>query len=224
MIVPRLKRFNVLPGRIDEMVGLAEQSFSYPLLVRTVADHDAHNLLLVEDRAALRETFTSLKEPQVYLIQYVGATRLKGCHRRLRAAFVEGVPVLMRADYGRHWIVKGRKWAAHRELYRSHPDILADANDIVARPDARLGPAAMAALDTIGRAVPLDIFCLDFDVDEAGRLVFFEANPSANLFSNAPAEIDYPRSADARLLELIERLLHARAEAGTAVVQAAEER
>jgi hypothetical protein len=72
----------------------------------------------------------------------------------------------------------------------------------------------MAALDAIGRAIPLDIFCLDFDVDESGRVVFFEANPSANMFSNAPAEIDYPASADARLQELIERLLHARAEAG----------
>ena len=221
MIVPRLKRFNVLPGRIDEMVRLAEESFTYPLLVRTVADHDAHNLLLVEDRASLREAFTSLKEPQVYLIQYVGATRLKGCHRRLRAAFVEGVPVLMRADYGRDWIVKGRKWTAQQDLYRSHPDLLADADDIVARPDARLGPAAMAALDAIGRAVPLDIFCLDFDLDESGRLVFFEANACANLFSNAPAEMDYPRSADAHLLELIERLLHARAGAGPASADAA---
>jgi Flp pilus assembly protein TadD len=214
MVVPRLKRFNVLPGRIDEMVRLAEQSFDYPLLVRTVRDHDAHNLVRVEDRTSLREAFTNMKEPQVYLIQDVGATRLKGCHRRLRASFVEGVPVLMRADYHRHWIVKGRKWPAQQQLYRNHPDILADANDIVARPDVRLGSAAMAALGAIGRAIPLDIFCLDFDVDESGRVVFFEANPSANMFSNAPAEIDYPASADARLQELIERLLHARAEAG----------
>jgi tetratricopeptide (TPR) repeat protein len=221
MIVPRLKRFNVLPGRTDEMVRLAEEAFTYPLLVRTVADHDAQNLVLVADRSALRESLTGLKEPQAYLIQYVGATRLKGCHRRLRAAFVEGVPVLMRADYGRHWIVRGRKWAEHRDLYRSHPDLLADADDIVARPEARLGAVAMAALDAIGRTVPLDIFCLDFDVDESGRLVLFEANACANLFSNAPAEIDYPPSADALLLELIERLLHARAEAGATSAKAA---
>ena len=220
MIVPRLKRFNVLPGRIDEMVRLAEEAFTYPLLVRTVAHHDAHNLVFVADRASLQETLTGLKEPQAYLIQYVGATRLKGCHRRLRAAFVEGVPVLMRADYGLHWIVRGRKWAEHQELYRSHPDILADANDMVARPEARLGAAAMGALDAIGRTVPLDIFCLDFDVDESGQLVFFEANPCANLFSNAPAEIDYPPLADAHLQELIERLLHAMAEAGSTSAKA----
>jgi hypothetical protein len=58
MVVPRLKRFNVLHDRIDEMVRLAEQSFDYPLLVRTVRDHDAHNLVRVLDRTSLREAFT----------------------------------------------------------------------------------------------------------------------------------------------------------------------
>jgi tetratricopeptide (TPR) repeat protein len=221
MIVPRIKRFNMLPGRIDEIVRLAEQSFAYPLLVRTITDHDALNIAFVEGRASLREALSRLKQPQVYLIQYLGAARLKGCHRRLRAAFVEGVPVIMRADYDRHWIVQGRKRAARQEFYRSHPDLLADADDIVARPAARLGAAAMETLEAIGRAIPLDIFGLDFDVDESGRLVFFEANASMNLFSNAPTEMDYPASADALLLASIERLLHVRAETGAAPAAAA---
>ena len=82
----------------------------------------------------------------------------------------------------------------------------------------------MAALEAIGRAIPLDIFGVDFDVDESGRLILFEANASMNLFSNAPPDMDYPASADATLLARIERVLHARAQSGAASVRAAEAR
>lgn len=216
MVVPLIKRFNVLPGRIDEMIRLAEQSFTYPLIVRTVRDHMAQNVTLIENRAALQETLLRLQVPQIYLIQYVGATRHKGYHRLLRATFVDGVPLVSRAEYDTHWIVRARWRKERQEFYRRHLDLLADANDIVTRPHARLGEAAMATLDAIGRAIPLDIFGLDFDVDDFGRVLYFEANANMNLFSSAPADLDYPPSADALLLERIERLLHARGEAGTA--------
>jgi hypothetical protein len=129
----------------------------------------------------------------------------------MRAAFVEGVPLVVRADYQSDWLVKGRERAYKQQFYRNHPDLMADANDIVSRPDERLGTVAMTTLEKIGRAVPLDIFGLDFDVDDCGRIVFFEANATMNLFSTAPTEFDYPSSADATLLQRIETLLDRRA-------------
>ena len=55
--------------------------------------------------------------------------------------------------------------------------------------------------------VPLDIFGVDFDVDADGRLMFFEANATMNLLSNAPAHMDYPPSAEREFLAAVDRLL-----------------
>jgi Flp pilus assembly protein TadD/glutathione synthase/RimK-type ligase-like ATP-grasp enzyme len=218
LVTPRFKRLVLDLDRLDEIVALTEQSFAYPMIVRTVADQQSMNITLVENRQALQETLQQMQptQPQVYVIQFAGVPHKNGCYRKLRAAFVEGVPVVMRADYARHWVVQGRKWPAVQELYRDHPDLLADADDIVRRPHIRLGPHALTTLQTIGRLLPLEIFGVDFDVDESGRVVFFEANASMNLFSNAPAELDYPPSADATLLEYIEALLHRRSDAAAA--------
>jgi glutathione synthase/RimK-type ligase-like ATP-grasp enzyme len=218
VVTPRLKRVVLDPDRLDEIVALTEQSFTYPVIVRTVADQQSVNMTLVEDRQSLRETFQQMQptQPQVYVIQYAGAPHKNGCYRILRAAFVEGVPVVMRADYDDRWIVQGRKWPAVQEFYRRHPDLLADADDIVRRPHIRLGASALAALAAIGRLLPLDICGVDFDLDDAGRIVFFEANASMNLFSTAPAELDYPPSADATLLEYVEALLHRRSDSAAA--------
>jgi len=65
-----------------------------------------------------------------------------------------------------------------------------------------LGAAAMATLEAIGRAFPLDVFGLDFDVDDSGSVVFFEANASMNLFPHPLAEeLAYPPSSEARVSE-----------------------
>jgi glutathione synthase/RimK-type ligase-like ATP-grasp enzyme/Flp pilus assembly protein TadD len=216
VVAPRLKRFNLHAGRLEEVIRLAEEAFTYPVIVRTVMDHAAANVFFVTDRPSLQEALSQLNQPQIYVIQYVGTPRWRGYYRKMRAAFVEGVPLVVRADYQGDWLVKGREREYKQEFYRNHPDLMSDANDIVSRPHARLGAAAMTALEKIGRAVPLDIFGLDFDVDDGGRIVFFEANATMNLFSTAPAEFDYPRSADATLLEYVEALLKRRAALATA--------
>jgi tetratricopeptide (TPR) repeat protein len=214
MVVPRVKRLNVLPGRMDEVVRLAEESFSYPVIVRTVADHESRNIVLARDGPSLREALSRHTGRQVYLIQYVGAPRHKSCYRKIRAAFVEGAPVIIRADYDRDWIIKARIYEEKQAFYRDHPEILADADDIVNRPHARLGAAAMATVEAIGRTFPLDVFGLDFDVDEAGRVVFFEANAAMNvLWRLKTDEFAYPSVAEAHFLEAVERLLQRKAAA-----------
>jgi hypothetical protein len=215
VVMPRLKRFILDLDRLEEIVQVTEQSFTYPVIVRTVMDQEAMNITLVEDSQSLRETLQQMQptQPQVYVIQYAGVLHKNGCYRKLRAAFVEGVPVVMRADYDLTWIAHARKYPAKQEFYRDHPDLLADADDIVRRPHIRLGAPALAALAAIGRLLPLDIGGVDFDFDESGRIVFFEANAAMNLFSTAPAELDYPPSADSTLLEYVEALLHRRSDA-----------
>jgi len=48
---------------------------------------------------------------------------------------------------------------------------------------------------------------MDFDVDEQGRVVFFEANPSMNFRPKAPKEFPYPPQAAQTLVERMDALL-----------------
>ena len=217
VVTPRLKRFKLDAKHLGTLQSMIEQSFTYPLIVRTVADHDGQGIVYVKSRSALRETLLSLAHQQIYVVQYVSTKHHGEYYRKIRASFVDGLPTIMRADYDHGWIVQGRKKAGRREFYRDHPDLLADANDIVTRPLERLGAPALAALEAIGRLLPLDIFGLDFDVDDHGAIVFFEANASMNLFGRAPPEFPFPPVADATLMERIEQFLQRKASAGASI-------
>jgi hypothetical protein len=95
----------------------------------------------------------------------------------------------------------------YRDLYSRHPELLGDANDIVMNPLKRLGKSAMDCLVEIGRIIPLDIFGIDFDVNDEGLLVFFEANATMNLLSTAPPDMDYPESAEREFMGGVQKLL-----------------
>ena len=139
VITPRLKRYTLDVKRLSELETTIEEAFTYPIIVRTVSDHDGNGMVRVDSRSALHETLRSLPHKQIYVIQYLSTKHRGAYNRKLRAAFVDGIPTIMRADYDHDWIVQGRKKAGRREFYQDHPDLLADANDIVIRPAERLG-------------------------------------------------------------------------------------
>jgi hypothetical protein len=85
-----------------------------------------------------------------------------------------------------------------------------DANAIVQKPQ-RIGEAAWNTLAEVGRRIPLDVFGMDFDVDDEGRVVFFESNATMLLLSNAPPDLDYPQDAQQVFLKRLDALLLKRA-------------
>jgi tetratricopeptide (TPR) repeat protein len=209
LIVPKISRFTRDIDRLDQLAIEIESAFDYPMIVRTTVDHNAANMTLVRSRQQLCDLLRQHTEPQIYVIEYLGKPRRDEFYRRIRAAFIEGTPIVMRADYSRDWIVRSRNWIDW-EVYRSRQDLFADTNAIISRPHERLGAAAMAALEAVGRSIPLDIFGMDFDVDDEGKVIFFEANASMNLFPKTPPEFPYPREAEIALIEQIDRLLERR--------------
>src|SRR5262249_16301366 len=148
IVASLVKRINLDVSRLDEIIRFTEQSFTYPVLVRTVTEQRSQGIALAHDREALRGTLLSFRQhPQLYLMQYVGARRHNGCYRKMRAVVVDGQPAITWADYHAEWIVQSRAVKHIQGFYRANPEALADANDIVARPHERLGAAAMATLD-----------------------------------------------------------------------------
>jgi glutathione synthase/RimK-type ligase-like ATP-grasp enzyme/tetratricopeptide (TPR) repeat protein len=210
LVVPTTGRFVRDVARLGDLVAAIEQKFTYPVIVRTTGEHNSANMALVRGRADLESTLLSLTHRQIYVIDYVGAPRRHGFYRRIRAVFFEGVPIVIRADYSPDWIVRSRNYVPP-ETYRDWPGLLAHANAIISDPHKQLGAPAMAALDAIGSAMRMDVFGMDFDVEEDGRVVVFEANGSMNYFSSAPKEFPYPREAEAAFIKTLESLLDRRA-------------
>jgi hypothetical protein len=210
-------RFHLDQHLISPLRTRIKHLFSYPVILRSVGEQQASNVYLAasdEELDAAISSLSALRRREVYVIEYVRSTHFNGMHRRLRAAFVRGVPTLMRADYDSHWIVKGRKTESVQTTYSKDMSLLAHADAILRKPE-QLGEGVWKTLLEIGRIIPLDVFGLDFDVDQTGRIVFFESNATMNLLSNAPPEIDYPPEAQQTFLERIDGLFVSLAEGGS---------
>jgi tetratricopeptide (TPR) repeat protein/glutathione synthase/RimK-type ligase-like ATP-grasp enzyme len=211
MVVPGVFRYFRDVKRLDEVVTAIEEDSAYPVILRTTGEQESANMALVHTRTELLEVLLRLQSEQIYMIEYEGTPQRDGFYRRIRAAFVDGTPIIIRADYDQQWIVKSRG-ASPFEHYREQPDLLADANDIVSRPHDRLGAPAMEALEAVARSIPLEIFGMDFDVDDEGRVVLFEANASMNVGRiMGPTEFAYPPEAMSRFISHIERLIQRKA-------------
>jgi hypothetical protein len=207
LITPSVRRFRCDLPRLDKLTEAIECNTSYPIIVRTVYEQEARNMVLVHSSAELAAAIRSLNRAQFYVIKYLGQPREHGYFRRIRAAFVAGSPIIIRADYAREWIVRSRLYV-DRQIYQDHPDLLAKANAIIVSPREELGDRALAALQAAGQRIPLDIFGMDFDVDDAGNVICFEANATMGLMKPAPDPFPYPPEANHRLMAAFDRLLH----------------
>ncbi len=213
LIAPSVRRFRCDLAQLDNLIEAIEGSTAYPMIVRTIYEQESRNMTLAHSRAELEAAIRSLNRTQFYVIEYLGQPREYGFFRRVRAAFVAGVPVIIRADYAREWIVRSRHYI-DRQIYHDHPDLLAKANAIILNPREELGDRALAALQAAGQRIPLDIFGMDFDVDDAGNVICFEANATMGLMKPAPEPFPYPPQANHRLLTALDQLLQEVAASG----------
>lgn len=212
LTVPKAMRFRLEAQLVDVLRLRISEMFGFPMILRSVGEQEGANIHLAtspsELAAAIKELL-ALGRKDFYVIEYAGIEHEGGFYRRLRAAFVEGVPTLIRADYDDQWMVRGRKFDRILDHYRRDRSIFDRANDIVEQ--QALGDAVWQTLREVGRRIPLDVFGMDFDIDDDGRVVFFECNATMLLLSNAPPDLDYPRSAQDAFLKRLDALFLKRA-------------
>ena len=202
LLVPKIMRFRNEAGLGPSLRKAICELFPLPVILRTAGHQEQRNMVLVSTPAEIEPVlgqFLDAGERDFYAIAYRDVQHENGLYRRIRAAYVAGVPTLMRVDYSEQWIVKGRKHAPTQDHYRRDPGLVVRADTLVREPEG-LGEKAWAVLREVGRRMPLDIFGMDFDVDREGQVVFFEANATMNLLSNAPRDIDYPAEGQNELL------------------------
>lgn len=212
LVVPKAMRFRLEAHLVDVLRLRISEMFAFPMILRSVGEQEGANIHLAtngaELGAAIKELL-ALGSRDFYVIEYAGFAHEGGFYRRIRAAFVEGVPTVIRADYDDQWMVRGRKFERILDHYRRDRALFDKANAIVEQ--QAIGDAAWQTLADVGRRIPLDVFGMDFDVNDEGQVVFFESNATMLLLSNAPPDLDYPMSAQAAFLKRLDALFMKRA-------------
>jgi len=215
--VPRIARYWRDLSQFDEIAADIAAQFTYPVIVRHVAADSSAKLhksgnetaIRVADANELRCFLERISWPQFYVIQYVDLRKADGNYRKVRASFVGGEIIMSRCQFHDEWMVGA---VAGAEFYGRFPDRAADMQRILRDPEAMLGSQLMPALEAIRDAVPLDLFALDFDVDDDGRVVLFEVQSAMILIptSDSPDYAIAPKEPGERILEAFRRLVRAK--------------
>lgn len=210
LVTPKLRRYRKVAGQAEALARAVEPEFTYPVIVRGVFDQHGRNVFLAENRAELVEAINAVAGDDLYVIQRVDNLRFGKFFRKIRVAFVGGEPLVIRADYADMWMVHGRNEAGTKAVFSEKPELMHEVRDIILNPRNWLNDAAFDTLRAVGKTIPLDIFGLDCDFDESGRIFFFEANATMNFFPHPGRTYYYPPDGAERLESMIDQFLQAR--------------
>lgn len=214
LLVPRIARYWRALSRFDEVSADVAKNFMYPVIVRHIAADSSSKLrhsenktaALVHDADELRSFLERVNWPQFYVIQYVDLRKPDGNFRKLRATFAGDEIIMSRCQYDRDWMVGG---LAGMEFYDAFPNLVVEIERILGDPEATLGSHVMPVLAEIRRRIPLDLYGMDFDIDDDGRLVLFEVQATMNLVpdSHTPDRAIAPTEPGERIAEAFRRLV-----------------
>jgi len=199
VVAPKTRRFFSIGKTSGELANEIEGQFDYPLITRTVASQKGVGMNKVESRDALVEVLSAGCPEQFFVTEFVDCSGGNEFFRKIRAAIVGDEIIFVRVDYDTHWNVHGRKNEKRVPFYLEHMYVLDEEKRICHDPEAELGGSAIQALRAIRARIPLDVFGIDFAVDADGRVIFYEANATMNLFTTAQKEVPNPKEASDRL-------------------------
>jgi tetratricopeptide (TPR) repeat protein len=199
VVAPKTMRFSSAGKTSEAMAHEIEEQYDYPLITRTVFSQMGKGMTKVDSREALVAVFASGLPEDFFVTEFVDGRGGKEFYRKIRAAFVGDEIIIMRVDFDAFWNVRGRKQVKRVQFYLDHPHLLDAEKQIIKDPKAGLGESAMQLLRAIRDRIPTDVFGMDFDINDDGRLIFYEANATMNLFSTAQKVVPNPKEADGRL-------------------------
>ena len=207
VLVPKTMRFSSAGKTREELVHEIEDQYNYPLITRTLTFQQGKGMTKVDSRDALDGVFSSEFPEKFFVTEFVDSRGENEFFRKIRAAVVKDEIIICRVDCDSHWNVHGRKSEGRVSFYLEHLYLLDEEKRICKDPEAQLGRSAVQSLRAIRNRIPLDVFGMDFDVDANGRVVFYEANATMNLFSTAQKEVPNPKEVEDCLKLAFQRYL-----------------
>jgi glutamate/tyrosine decarboxylase-like PLP-dependent enzyme len=191
----------------DAATTLARHGFEFPLLIRTPGFHTGLHFLRLETIAELPAALSELPGDHLTALRYLDARGPDGKVRKYRVMMIDGELYPLHLAISTHW--KIHYFTA--EMADS-PEHRAEDAEFLENMPGVLGARAMAALVGIQLRLGLDYAGIDFGLNAAGDILFFEAN--ATMVVNPPEPEEkwaYRRPAVERIYAAVRRMLMARA-------------
>jgi hypothetical protein len=212
VVVPRVVtlRREALHGS-QGAAAVADLGFTFPLLLRSPGFHTGRHFVRVETAAALSAAAAALPGEELWAIEQLDAHDDAGMYRKYRVMIVDG------RLYPLHLAIS-RDWKVHYFTadMADRPDHRA-SDAAFLRDIASIGGKAVAALERLRDALGLDYGGVDFAVNSAGEILFFEANATMVVL---PPLLDpkwaYRRAAVETVLKAASVMLQNRANAASA--------
>ena len=199
ILVPKTVRFSLTGKSHEEVIKEIETQFDYPFITRSLTLQNGYGMNLADSREKLAETLAKEIEENFFITKFYDTRGGKEYYRKIRAAVVNKEIVIMRVDFSTYWNVHGRKNKERMQFYLDNAYLLEEEQRICQDPVAELGQPAVDALKVISEKIPLDVFGIDFDVAPDGRVIFYEANATMNLFTTAYHTVPNPKIGENRL-------------------------
>jgi tetratricopeptide (TPR) repeat protein len=196
VVVPKTMRFSSYGKKSEELVREIEDQYDYPLITRTLTAQRGIGMTKVDSRDALLAVLVSGFPKEFFVTEFVDSRAGNKFFRKIRAAIVKDEIIIVRVDYDTHWNIHGRKSEKRVPFYLENLYLLDEEKRICLNPEAGLGRSAVQSLRAVRDRIPMDVFGVDFDVDADGRMVFYEANATMNLFSTAQKQVPNPKEAE----------------------------
>jgi glutathione synthase/RimK-type ligase-like ATP-grasp enzyme len=181
------------------VASIADQQFTFPLLLRSPGYHTGRNFILVETAAELPAAAASLPGDDLLVIEYLDARGKDGNARKYRVMMIGG------QIYPLHLAIS-RKWKVHyfTSDMADKPDHRLEEASFLSDMRSVLGDRAITTLEGIQAALGLDYAGIDFGLGPRGEVLLFEANATMVI---APPDGDerwaYRRTAIGKILDAV---------------------
>ena len=183
--VVRLQRDEIGPNLAAR---LAAGGVSCPLLVRPVSSQGGRGVMLVETPEQLAG-LTVGDADAYYFIAFYDYKSPDGYYRKYRTIFVD------RRAYHYHLAISPR-WLVHyfSAEMQGEPWKREEERRYLENPVLALGPAALAAVEAIGRTMDMDYAGIDYSILPDGRVLVFEANATMSVVASDPEPEEHVRA------------------------------
>jgi tetratricopeptide (TPR) repeat protein len=185
---------------------LAAGGFAFPLLLRAQGFHAGQHFLKIETLDQLSGALAALPGQDFLAIEFIDARGADGKCRKYRVMMIDGRLYPLHAAISENWKIHFfsadmTNSAQHR---REDEAFLSDMAGV-------LGSRALKVLQQVQAVLGLDYAGMDFGLDAAGDVLFFEANATMSIVPPGLDPLwDYRRAPVARALEAVTKMLQSR--------------
>jgi hypothetical protein len=177
--------------------------FAFPLLIRAPGFHTGQHFFRIEDLPELISIAAAIPGDDVWLIEQLDSRDARGMYRKLRVMMIDG------KLYPLHLAISNN-WKVHyfRADMADSPENRAVDGQFLNDMKGAIGAPAVAALERICATLALDYAGIDFAVNAAGKVLFFEANATMVMAPlSADPKWDYRRPAFDSVFAAVRRMI-----------------